>query len=155
LKKIFAFILTFTICFGCTEKKSEINASIFFGTDPKNEKFNLTFNKTEKSLNYKYINQIDTTKTISIRKIINSDSLRFGYQKFLKTDRKSFRNEKLNDLEFEFYEMVKPVTDGTGPILFNSHYGLLAIKNGLGPTIIFLDNKDITLAQQIIDNLNE
>lgn len=97
-----------------------MNATIFFGSELKNEKFNLTFNKTDNSLNYKYVNQIDISKTILIRKIIQSDSLLFGFEKFLKTDNESYRNKKLNDLGFEFYELENPITDGTGPILFNS-----------------------------------
>ena len=132
-----------------------MNATIFFGSEPKNEKFNLTFNKTDNSLNYKYVNQIDTSKTILIRKIIQSDSLLFGFEKFLKTDKESYRNKKLNDLGFEFYELENPITDGTGPILFNSDYGLLAINNVYGPTLIFLDKEDNELTEQILTALNE
>ena len=159
MRNLLTYILIFTLCFGCSEKntewKSEMNATIFFGSEPKNEKFYLTFNKTDNSLNYKYVNQIDSLKTISIRKIIQSDSLLFGFEKFLKTDKESYRNEKLNDLEFEFYELENPVTDGTGPILFNSDYGLLAINNVFGPTIIFLDEKDNELTEHILTALNE
>ncbi|MEP0213903.1 MAG: hypothetical protein ABJD66_11845 [Cellulophaga sp.] len=159
MRNLLTYILTFAICFGCSEKdtewNSEKNATIFFGSEPKNEKFTLTFNKTDKSLNYKYVNQIDTSKTISIRKSTDSDSLLFGFEKFIKTNKKPFRNKKLNDLEFDYYDLENPVTDGTGPILFNSKYGLLAINNVFGPTIIFLDKKDNTLTEKIIDKLNE
>jgi len=51
--------------------------------------------------------------------------------------------------------LENPVTDGTGPILFNSKYGILAINNVFGPTIIFLDKKDNILTEQIIGKLNE
>ncbi len=151
--------MIFTICFGCSEKNiewnSEKNATIFFGSESKNEKFTLTFNKTDKSLNYNYVNQIDTTKTILIRKVTGSDSLLFGFEKFIITSKEPYRNKKLNDLEFDYYDLVNPVTDGTGPILFNSKYGLLAINNVYGPTIIFLDKKNDSLTEQIIDKLNE
>ena len=159
MRNLLAYILIFTFCFGCSEKntewKSEMNATIFFGSEPKNEKFSLTFNKTDNSLNYKYVNQLDTSKIILIRKIIQSDSLLFGFEKFLKTGKEWYRNEKLNDLEFEFYELEYPVTDGTGPILFNSDYGLLAINNVYGPTLIFLDKEDNKLTEQILTVLNE
>tara|TARA_R110002012_G_scaffold179482_1_gene345113 strand:- start:508 stop:963 length:456 start_codon:yes stop_codon:yes gene_type:complete len=151
--------LTLTICFGCSEKntewKSEKNATIFFGSKTKIEKFTLTFNKTDKSLDYKYVNQIDTSKTISIRKSIDSDSLLFGFEKFKKTNKEPFKNNKFNGLEFDYYDLVNPVADGTGPILFNSKYGILAINNVFGPTIIFLDKKDNILTEQIINKMNE
>ncbi|WP_408040220.1 hypothetical protein [Tenacibaculum amylolyticum] len=70
-------------------------------------------------------------------------------------DKESFKNEKLNGLEFEFYELANPVSDGTGPILFNSDYGLLAINNVYGPTLIFLDKKHNKLTEQILTKLNE
>ena len=132
-----------------------MNATIFFGSKPKNEKFNLTFNKTDKSLNYKYVSQIDTTKIILIKKLTDSNSLLFGHEKFIKTDKKPFRNNNLHDLEFDFYNLENPVTDGTGPILFNSKYGLLAINNCFGPTIIFLEEKNHNLTERIFAKLNE
>ncbi|SIR26740.1 hypothetical protein [Maribacter ulvicola] len=159
MRKLLTYILIFTFCLGCSEKntkrKSEINATIFFGAKSKNEKFNLTFDKTDNSLNYKYVNQIDTSKTILIRKIIQSDSLLFGFEKFLKADKESYRNKKLSDLGFEFYVLENLVTDGTGPILFNSDYGLLAINNDYGPTLIFLNKEDNEFTEQILTALNE
>ncbi|NEV95030.1 hypothetical protein G3567_12875 [Psychroflexus sp. YR1-1] len=159
MTKHFTYILIFTIFFGCskndTEWSSEKNATIYFGSEPKNEKFTLTFNKTDKSLNYKYVNQIDTTKTITIRKIRNSDSLFFGSGKFIKNDKIPFSNDELQGLEFEYYETVDYSEDATGPILFNPKYGLLAINNVYGPTIILLDEKNDSLTEKIIKKLNE
>ncbi len=159
MKKLFAYILIFTICLGCseksTERSSEMNATIFFGKQPKNEKFNLTFSKTENSLNFKYVNQIDTTKTIAINKIIDADTLFFGFDKYLKTDKKPFTNEELQSLEFEFYDTIDYADDATGPILFNQKYGLLAINNVYGPTIIFLDERNDSLTERIFIKLNE
>lgn len=65
-----------------------MNATIFFGAEPKNEKFHLTFKTTENTLNFNYVNQIDTTKTIAINKIIDTDTLLFGFDKFVKTSKK-------------------------------------------------------------------
>lgn len=151
--------MTFTICFGCSENNSEWsaekNATIFFGAEPKNEKFNLTFSKKENSLSFKYVNQIDTTKTIEISKIIDADTLLFGFDKFLKTNQTPFTNDELLGLEFEFYETIDYADDATGPILFNQKYGLLAINNVYGPTIIFLDERNDSLTERIIKKLNE
>ena len=115
----------------------------------------LSFYKKGDTLNYKYINEIDSTKIINIKKIENSDFLFFGFEKFTNSNRKSFQNQKLNNLEFEYYDLENPVIDGTGPILFNSEYGLLAINNVFGPTIIFLEKKDNNLTELIIDKLYE
>ncbi|CAL2078583.1 hypothetical protein [Tenacibaculum sp. 190524A05c] len=159
MRNLSAYILILTICFGCSDKnsewKSEMNAIIFFGAEPKNEKFNLTFNKTENTLNFKYVNQIDTTKTIAINKIIDADTLLFGFDKFVKISKKTFINDELQGLEFDYYEKLDYVDDATGPILFNEKYGLLAINNVYGPTIIFLDKKNDCLTEYIINNLNE
>ena len=147
------------ICFGCsdnnTEWNAEKNATIFFGAEPKNEKFNLTFNKTENSLNFKYVNPIDTEKTIEIRKIIDTDTLLFGFDKFVKTDKTPFTNNELQDLRFEFYDTIDYADDATGPIVFNEKYGLLAINNVYGPTIIFLDKRNDSLTDRIVKKLNE
>lgn len=132
-----------------------MNATIFFGGEPKYEKFNLIFSKTENSLNFKYVSQIDTTKTIVISKVIDTDTLLFGFDKFLKTDKKPLKRDELQDLKFEFYDTVDYADDATGPILFNPKYGLLAINNVYGPTIIFLNEKDNKLTEQILTELNE
>ena len=125
-----------------------MNATIFFGAEPKNEKFNLTFKKTENTLNFKYVNQIDTTKTIAINKIIDADTLLFGFDKFVKTDKKPFKVDEFLNLEFEYYDVLDYVDDATGPILFNENYGLLAINNVYGPTIIFLNKKDSIMTEK-------
>lgn len=132
-----------------------MNATIFFGSKPKNEKFTLTFNDSDNLLNYKYVNQIDTTKTITIRKIKDSDSLLFGFEKFIKNNKRPFVNDELQSLEFEFYDMENYADDGTGPILFNPKYGLLAINNVFGPTIIFLNKRNDSLTEEIVIKLNE
>jgi hypothetical protein len=132
-----------------------MNATIFFGAEPKNEMFNLTFSKKENSLNFKYVNQIDTTKTIAISKIIDADTLLFGFDKFLKTDKTPLTNDELQGLEFEFYDTIDYADDATGPILFNPKYGLLAINNVYGPTIVFLNERNDSLTEMIIKKLNE
>tara|TARA_B110000114_G_C14753604_1_gene262008 strand:- start:56 stop:454 length:399 start_codon:yes stop_codon:yes gene_type:complete len=132
-----------------------MNATIFFGAEPKNEKFNLTFKKKGNKLNFKYVNQIDTTKTIAINKIIDTDTLLFGFDKFVKTSKKPFTNDELQGLEFDYYDTLDYADDATGPILFSEKYGLLAINNVYGPTIIFLDKKNDYLTEYIIHKLNE
>ncbi|WP_157811890.1 hypothetical protein [Tenacibaculum sp. SZ-18] len=159
MRNLLTYILIFTICFGCSDKnsewKSKMDATIFFGAEPKNEKFNLTFKKTGNKLNFKYVNQIDTTKTIAINKIIDTDTLLFGFDKFVKTSKKPFTNDELQGLEFDYYDTLDYADDATGPILFSEKYGLLAINNVYGPTIIFLDKKNDYLNEYIIDKLNE
>ncbi|TBN02624.1 hypothetical protein EYD45_10855 [Hyunsoonleella flava] len=151
------YILIFSIFFNCSEKdinwKTERNAIIFFGSEPKEEKFILTFNRNGDSLNCRYVNHIDSSKVISIRKI--KDSLFFGFEKFTNRNRKSFSSKRLNNLKFEFYNLKDPLVDGTGPILYNEEYGLLAIHNVYGPTIIFLKEKDDILIEKVMKVLND
>lgn len=58
-------------------------------------------------------------------------------------------------MEFDYYETLDYADDATGPILFSEKYGLLAINNVYGPTIIFLDKRNDYLTEYIIDKLNE
>ncbi|MCL8009565.1 hypothetical protein [Gelidibacter japonicus] len=159
MRKLKYYILTIFISLSCSEKnpewKAEREASIHFGGEPKNENFVLSFHRKGDTLIYNYVGKIDSTKTINIQKVENSNILFFGFGKFIESNRKSFRNQKLKDLEFKYYHLENPGTHGTGPILFNSEYGLLAINNVYGPTIVFLEVKDNNLTEMIINNLNE
>jgi hypothetical protein len=159
LRKLKYYILTIFISLSCSEKntewKAEREASIHFGGEPKIESFTLSFHRKGDTLIYNYVSKIDSTKTINIQKAANSNILFFGFREFIESDKKTFRNQKLKDLEFKYYDLENPGTHGTGPILFNSEYGLLAINNVYGPTIIFLEAKDNNLTEIIINNLNE
>ena len=92
MRKHFTYILTLLICYSCSEKRNEWkverNATIFFGSE-KNVKFELTYYKNGDSLTYKYENQIDTSKTIYIRKNTDSDSLLWlwEFEKFIKINK--------------------------------------------------------------------
>ncbi|MBT9188804.1 hypothetical protein [Zobellia russellii] len=94
-------------------------------------------------------------KTLIIEKIIDTDTLLFGFEKFIRTGQIPFVEDELQSLEFEFYHKENYADDGTGPILFNPKYGLLAINNVFGPTIIFLDKRNDSLTKEIINKLNE
>ncbi|WP_299399147.1 hypothetical protein [uncultured Gelidibacter sp.] len=159
MRQLTYYLIILIISSGCseynTEWKAERAATIDFGTAPKNENFILSFHKRGDTLNYKYVSIIDSTKHISIQKIAHSNTLFFGFDKFIRSDRPSFRNPKLNDLEFDYYDLETPIMDGTGPILYNLEYGLLAINNVYGPTIIFLEEKDNNLTEQIVKQLNK
>jgi len=159
LRKVTYFILVFFICSNCSEEKTEWKTerevSIHFGGKPKDEKFNLSFKKKEDLLTYNYVSQIDTTKNINITIRKDLDSLFFNFDKFLIFDKEPFHNEKLNDFEFNYSIQEDSMTDGTGPILFNVEYGLLAINNVFGPTLIFLEKKDDDLIKLILSELND
>lgn len=159
MRQLTYYLIILIISSGCseytTEWKADRAATIDFGTAPKNENFTLSFHKRGDTLYYKYVSKIDSTKRITIQKTAHSNSLFFGFNKFIRSNKPSFRNPKLNDLEFDYYDLEDPVMDGTGPILFNLEYGLLAINNVFGPTIVFLEEKDTNLTAQIVKQLNK
>ncbi|GGD14724.1 hypothetical protein [Hyunsoonleella pacifica] len=147
------------LCNNCSEKnverKTEMDAIILYGAELREERFISTFTRNGDSLNYKYVNRIDSSKVISIRKIKDSNFLFFGFEKFISINKRPFISKKLDNLKFGFYNLESPVVDGTGPILYNEDYGLLAVNNVYGPTIIFLKEEDDVLIEKIINKLND
>tara|TARA_R110000868_G_scaffold3285_5_gene21483 strand:+ start:5376 stop:5855 length:480 start_codon:yes stop_codon:yes gene_type:complete len=159
MKKKVYYILILFICSNCSKENiqwtSKRETTTHYGGKPKKEIFILSFLKKGDTLQYEYISEIDSAKTVLIKTIKNSNSLSFGGTKFINSDRELFSNQKLNNFEFDYYNLEYPVTDGTGPILFNEQYGLLAINNVFGPTIIFLEKMDDDLTELIISELNK
>jgi len=158
--KISNYILILFILISSCSSNNEIRtlertAVIFNGyNELMEEMFNATIiNKG--GLKYKYVSQVDSTKTIEITINEDSQEISFGFDEYRRADRIGFKEEKLSDKIFHYYDMKEPVIDGTGPILFNDDYGLLAINNVFGPTIIFLTHETIELKRRVLDSLNK
>jgi hypothetical protein len=159
LKTSLYFISFVLISFGCSEKNTagnvEREASIHVGTKATHEKFTLSLYHNADTLNYRYVSKADSTKSMHIKKIENSNSLFLGGEKFTCLDTSISGSKEFIDLEFEVYQTEHAGDDATGPILFNSEYGLLCLYNVFGPTIIFLEKTDPVLTEQIIQSLRE
>ncbi|MDT0648435.1 hypothetical protein RM545_17240, partial [Zunongwangia sp. F260] len=157
MKRVIKFILVIVFFSNCSNSSDnrtfERTAVIYNGFEEKREE-KFTANVGSKiNLIYKYVSQTDSTKTVSI-KVGEDSQLYFEPFEFIRSDRNGLKAENLSDDLFHYYELKDPVTDGTGPILFNEDYGLLAIYNVYGPTIIFLNDETLEMKNQILDSLN-
>ena len=144
---------------GCDKNKTDFQreASIFNGiTLKQTENFDGIILKKENVSIYKYRSQQDSSKTIVLKFDKTSERLFFGMDEYQKMSGRKINELELSSDNFDFFELENPYTDGTGPILFNQEYGLLAINNVFGPTIIFLTNKvDKEIRKRILIELHE
>jgi len=159
MKRLITVLILFIFFSSCSnqdEKRTfERTAVIYNGLqERKEEKFSANVTHGE-NLVYKYVSQIDSTKIVDIQFDKNLQELYFGPEQFIRSDRAGFIEEKLSDDLFYYYDSKEPVVDGTGPLLFNEEYGLLAIYNVFGPTIIFLNDETIELKKRVLDSLNQ
>jgi hypothetical protein len=148
------FVLFFSSCSNNDVNQTfERTAVIYNGlVEKKEEKFTANVSSKEIRL-YKYVSQIDSTKIIEIKFDKRSKVLFFGPNEFILSDRMGFKEEKLSQDLFDYYYLKDPITDGSGPILYNDDYGLLAINNVFGPTIILLNEDTIDFKNQILISL--
>lgn len=159
MNRIIGFFLIILVSSGCNENKTDFRreAAIFNGTTlKKTESFDGTVLRKEDLLIYKYVSGQDSSKTISIKFDKTSDKLFFGTDEYEKVSGRKITEQGLSNDNFDFFELKNPYADGTGPILFNQEYGLLAISNVFGPTIILLKNKeDKEIRERILSKLHE
>ena len=159
MKRIIGFLSIILILSGCDKNETDFQreASIFNGTTlRKTENFDGTIIKKGNSLIYKYVSQQDSSKTIAIKFDKNSGKLYFGTEEYEKVSGLKITEQDLSSNNFDFFNLKNPYADATGPILFNQDYGLLAINNEFGPTIILLKNKeDKETRERILSELHE
>ena len=158
MKRTVIFILAaifFSNCSTSSDNQTfERTAVIYNGLEEKREEKFTANVGSKKNLTYKYVSQTDSTKTVTI-KVGKDSQLYFGPDEFILSDRPGLKAESLSDDLFNYYELKDPVTDGTGPILFNRDYGLLGINNVFGPTIIFLNDKNLEIKDRILDSISK
>ncbi|MRT18105.1 hypothetical protein F3C99_14255 [Vitellibacter sp. q18] len=156
MKKIIGFLLLLLILSGCDKNETNFQreVSIFNGTILiRNENFNGTITKKENSLIYKYVSQQDSSKTIVVKFDKTSGKLFFAMDEYQKVSERNINEHNLSSENFYYFDLENSYPDATGPILFNEKYGLLAIYNVYGPTIILLKNKeDKKIANRILNN---
>ncbi len=159
MTRIIGFLLIILIFSSCDKNETvfQREALIFNGiTLKKTENFNGTILKKENLLIYKYISQQDSSKSIVVEFDKTTEKLFLGMDEYQKVKERKIKEHNLSNDNFDFFELENPHADGTGPILFNQEYGLLAINNVFGPTIIILKNKkDEEIGNRILKNLNE
>lgn len=159
MKRTIGFLLLILILSGCDKNETDFQreASIFNGTTlRKTENFDGTIIKKGNSLIYKYVSQQDSSKTIVVKFNKASDKLFFGMDEYQKVSDLKIIEQDLSSDNFDFFDLKNSYPDATGPILFNEKYGLLAIYNVYGPTIILLKNKkNKEIENRILKKLNE
>lgn len=152
----FIFIIFFVI--SCVNKKDSLReVSIYYGSElNKTETFKRSVSKNKNLLIYRYESQKDSSKVITIRYDKSSKELMSMTDNFIKTKGQNIKEQSISNEEFSFFISKNSNADSTGPIIFNQDYGLLAINNSFGPTIIFLRNKkDKEIRNRIFKKLTE
>ncbi|MCH4824579.1 hypothetical protein ML462_15505 [Gramella lutea] len=157
MKRILSLVIFLTFI-NCTDKietvSGERNVFILHSENPKEEKFNFKIDKKKDFSSYEYVSQDDTSKTVLLN-FKKENQIFLGTDEFKILDKKPVSFTELSEKEFHFYNLKDPMDDGTGPLLFNQEYGLLAIYNVYGPIIIFLEDSDKTLYDQVLKALRE
>ena len=87
---------------------------------------------------YMYENNEDLEKNFDLTYELKSKHLAFHFSEFRPISESEFIIEELSQIPFKKYELINPIADGTGPILFNKEYGILGIGNVMGPNLVCL-----------------
>ncbi len=105
---------------------------------------------------YDYKYDADSEKNMEFTYDLKSDILKCGFSEFKPINGIEIQMDELSKLPFKKYELTEPIVDGTGPILFNQKYGVLAIGNVMAPDFVYLPrNKDKIMAENIREKLTE
>jgi hypothetical protein len=88
---------------------------------------------------FKYTNLKDSSRNISFRFNKMNSNLYFWTDQFSVAEVKNFHAK----FYFDKYDLTEPIIDGTGPILFNKSYGVLAWDNNWGNQFYFVDEMNI------------
>ncbi|OUS02322.1 hypothetical protein A9Q86_04080 [Flavobacteriales bacterium 33_180_T64] len=132
------------------------NQFIFSNDIPKEREYFMTLEMRKEIWKYDYEYDADSEKNMKFIYDLKSDILNFGFSEFKPINGTEFKVEELSELPFKKYELTDPIVDGTGPILFNQKYGVLAIGNVMAPDFVYLPRKkDKIMAESIRKILTE
>ena len=123
-----------------------------FGSEnnPKEREYLLTKEIRTEVIKYHYRDEVDNERNIEFTYFPKTNTLNFGPDEFEETKNAEFKIESIVDIEFKRFHSTSDATDATEPIFFNEDYGVLAIGNVMGPTIVLLPYKsDLKTAKEI------
>lgn len=151
---IFGILILTTCCKSIEIKKNsefERYVSIFNEAKSKQEKFTGKISKSDNLYLFEYRTNKDSLRSLKFDFNKKTNQLFFNRAEFYKISEKKYTFE---DKSFEYY---KHKTWNEGLILFNEKYGVLAISNLYGPSLIFLHKKERNLNTEklILKILNE
>jgi hypothetical protein len=125
-------------------KTTSANRNLFvFSNDiPKEREYLMTLEMQKEICKYNYHYDKDSEKNMQFTYDVKSEILKFGFSDFQPVNGTEFKVLQLSEIPFRKYDLTEPVVDGTGPILFNSEYGILAIGNVMAPDFVYLPKKE-------------
>lgn len=134
--------------------KTEKRTLFVFHTEiTKTMEYKLTISDNDSITKYSYQNLNNKEKNMEFYYHKASEQLTLVFDKFILTDKIEYQNKKIHKLNFGYYKLKKSYDDGSGPLLFNTEYGILGIGNSYGPEFVYLPNSNLKLAKEIIDEL--
>jgi hypothetical protein len=148
-------ILVLIICCKSIElkKNSELEryVSVFNETNSKQEKFTGETSRNGNIYLFEYRTEKDSLRSLKFDFNEKTNQLFFNRTEFYNVAKKKYTFE---DKSFKYY---KHKTLNKGLILFNEKYGVLAISNLYGPSLIFLQKKErhLNTEKLILKILNE
>lgn len=126
-------------------------AYVFVSEDiPNKREYLLTKEKRTEIIKYSYKDEADNERNMEFTYFPKTNTLNFGPDEFEEINDAEFKIENISEFKFKRFHSTTDATDVTEPIFFNEHYGVLAIGNVMGPTVVLLPNKyDLKTAQKI------
>ena len=118
------------------------NLLVFSNDIPKEKEYLMTLEMRKEIWKYNYEYDKDSKENMQFKYDLKSEILKFGFSDFKPVNGTKFEVVQLSEIPFRKYELTEPVVDGTGPILFNSEYGILAIGNVMAPDFVYLPKKE-------------
>ena len=139
-------------------KTTFANRDLFInpGNSQKLRKCIMTLERETELWKYHYDDIEDSERNIDLTYELKSENLTFSFMNFEPINNSEFEILELSELPFKKYELIEPITDGTGPILFNKEYGILALGNVMGPNLVCLPKKmDKEMVKRVSEKLFE
>ncbi len=96
--------------------------------------YTLTITQKDSLVMYDYKSEVDSTKNMSFKYLIDLNKIYFGPNEFSITGKSNYRTE----YEFSTYNLTDQITDGMGDLIFSKEYGVLAFENGWGMQFHYL-----------------
>ncbi|PCE63481.1 hypothetical protein [Sediminicola luteus] len=158
--RIALFALSLAISFSCGDVVKTTygnrNLYIFFNDAPKEREYLMVLEIRSEKRKFSYEFSENPKLNMLFEYNSNSETLKFGFDEYKAVKGSEIMIEEISGLPFKKYDLTEPIIDGTGPILFNSEYGVLAIGNVLAPDFVYLPhNGELKTANLIREKLHQ
>lgn len=157
--KLKIFILSFVLftLYSCTEEqkvdKESRFAIIHWGFITSSEDWQVSKEVLGDTLLFQYVSLNDSSKTIDLQFLKSSNAIFLSADEYITDDSRNYQYEELSQDEFKLYYSKDGGDDATGPLVFNEDYGLVALINVYGPSIILLNEKNDQLEIELMEKI--